>query len=213
MTAKSHVCPCCFAVSQRDDRIALGQASRCPQCGESVFMDPCDDINMRAPPPRPMVIGAVPSLHVPGSTTARTRGSTRAAWQIVFGLVALVGLGICLISGGAAAYLFYRESAYKPIFGVTGEMGFILIVAKLVDCAAVFGIAVVGGMIQLVAGPACRRWPRSMTALGIGAAIFGMSPLMIQMVLTVGGIVDFLHLLIYFGTVRNSPSVPQPLPK
>jgi len=52
MTANLRVCPCCLALSPRDCSFALGQASRCPHCGELVVMDPANDINARLSPLR-----------------------------------------------------------------------------------------------------------------------------------------------------------------
>jgi hypothetical protein len=52
MTAELNVCPCCFAVSPRDHLLALGQASRCPHCGEMVVMDTANDVNTRLSPLR-----------------------------------------------------------------------------------------------------------------------------------------------------------------
>lgn len=44
------LCPCCFRQSPRDPAIALGQASRCPHCGETAVMDPAGASNR--PPPQ-----------------------------------------------------------------------------------------------------------------------------------------------------------------
>lgn len=182
MTVKMNVCPCCFAVSPRDPGTALGQASRCPHCGESAVMDPDDQIDKHAPWPRRMPIGSDTPCQTAATEATKApsgRAQSGPIGQFVFGTFAFIGLALCLLSGIAAAWLCYLEVFQNGAYGPRSDVFPIHLFYKFTVFAAVFGIALAGAVLQSFFGSACRRWPKGLLWFGFFPAMLGVAPLII----------------------------------
>jgi hypothetical protein len=152
-------------------------------------MDWADEITTVPPVRRVLAASSPTGEKTAGSANPQlvfARALFRSIGQFVFALSGAAGLVLCLFSAVRAAVLF-SQGAFQLWFG---NQHLREAFEKLYDCGVVF-VAAGAGVILLLSGLACRRWPKMLLAMGLTAAAIGAAPLLLQILLWAAAIVSY----------------------